>query len=154
MSFYQLQRTQKIPAPIETVWEFISSPKNLKTITPPSMGFDIISSGDIESMYAGMIIAYKVKPVFNIPVTWVTEITHVQNLKYFVDEQRIGPYRLWHHQHKITAIDGGTLMEDIVTYQLPFGIIGSIVHALLVRKKLESIFNYRFTAVEKLFGKF
>lgn len=135
------------------VWDFISSPNNLKDITPPEMGFTVTSAEDMSKMYAGMIITYKVKPVLNIPVTWVTEITAVKENEYFVDEQRFGPYSLWHHKHFTKPIEGGVLMTDIIHYKLPFGVFGTIGIGF-VKKKLNQIFNFRFKAVEEKFGKF
>lgn len=153
MGFYQLYKTQKIPATIEQVWDFISTPANLKKITPEYMGFNITSKLMGEKMYPGMIISYKVSPVFGIKMTWVTEITHVKEKEYFVDEQRIGPYRMWHHEHKIEPIEGGVLMTDIVSYKPPLGILGSIANAILIKKQLQEIFDYRTIAMEKIFGK-
>lgn len=153
MGFYQLYKTQKIPATIEQVWDFISSPANLKKITPEYMGFNITSKLTGEKMYPGMIISYKVSPVFGIKMTWVTEITHVKEKEYFVDEQRIGPYRMWHHEHKIEPTEGGVLMTDIVSYKPPLGILGSIANAILIKKQLQEIFDYRTIAMEKMFGK-
>lgn len=152
MGFYQFQKTQHIPASIETVWTFMASPKNLKQITPDYMGFDIISGNGDEPMYEGMILAYKVSPLLGIETTWVTEITHVRDLHYFVDEQRVGPYKLWHHQHLLQEHEGGTLMHDIVTYNPPFGILGKVANALFIRRKLNEIFDYRTKAVEEMFG--
>ena len=154
MAFYQLKSTQKIPASMEEVWDFISSPKNLKEITPDYMGFDIVSDDLPEKMYPGMIIGYKVSPLLGIKTTWVTEITHVKDMNYFVDEQRIGPYSIWHHQHFIEPIEGGVLMRDIVTYQPPFGFLGALMNSLLIKKKLAEIFDYRTRAVEKKYGIF
>lgn len=154
MGFYQFKRSQKIPATIEEVWDFISSPANLKEITPDYMGFDITSEDLPEKMYPGMIISYIVKPLLGIPTTWVTEITQVTDKAYFIDEQRVGPYKLWHHQHFIEPIEGGVLMRDIVSYQPPFGILGSIMNSLVIRKKLREIFDYRVQAVNKRFGEF
>ncbi|TNF44336.1 MAG: hypothetical protein EP310_03315 [Bacteroidetes bacterium] len=154
MGFYQLHKTQKIPATIEQVWDFISSPANLKKITPEYMGFNITSKLLSEKMYPGMIISYKVSPVLGIKMTWVTEITHVKEMEYFVDEQRIGPYSMWHHEHKIEPIEGGVLMTDIVSYKPPFGFLGSIANSILIKKQLQEIFDYRTVAVEKMFGKF
>lgn len=154
MAFYQFTATQKIPASIEQVWDFISSPNNLKEITPAYMGFEITSGGLPEKMYPGMIISYKVSPLLGIKMTWVTEITIVENHRYFVDEQRMGPYAMWHHQHKIEAIEGGVLMTDIVSYQPPLGFLGVIANALFIRGKLKEIFDFRTVAVEKKFGKF
>lgn len=153
MAIHQLKTIQKIPASIDTVWRFISSPKNLKEITPDYMGFEITSSDLSEEMYAGQIITYKVTPIMNIPLSWCTEITHVEKHVYFVDEQRQGPYKLWHHQHHIKEIDGGVEMTDIVHYQAPFGLLGELFTPIIVTKKLEEIFQYRFKKVEELFGK-
>ena len=154
MGFYQFKRSQKIPATIEEVWDFISSPANLKEITPDYMGFDITSEDLPEKMYPGMIISYVVKPLLGIPTTWVTEITKVTDKAYFIDEQRVGPYKLWHHQHFIEPIEGGVLMRDIVSYQPPFGFLGAIMNSLVIRKKLREIFDYRVEAVNKRFGTF
>ncbi|HPF52051.1 MAG TPA: SRPBCC family protein [Draconibacterium sp.] len=153
MSFYQFSRTQKIPATLDELWRFISAPDNLKTITPPGMGFEITSDSIGKEMYEGMIISYRVKPLLNIDTLWVTEITHIKNKEYFVDEQRIGPYKMWHHEHFITDIEGGVLMTDIISYQPPFGIIGNLANSLLIKKKLNQIFNFRMQALEEIFGK-
>jgi ligand-binding SRPBCC domain-containing protein len=153
MGFYQLHKTQKIPATIDKVWDFISSPANLKKITPEYMGFNITSKLLSEKMYPGMIISYKVSPVLGIKMTWVTEITHVKEKEYFVDEQRVGPYTMWHHEHKIEPIEGGVLMTDIVSYKPPLGFFGSIANSVLIKKQLKQIFDYRVNAVEKMFGK-
>lgn len=152
MAFYQFTQSQKIPASIEEVWDFISSPANLKEITPSYMGFEVTSNSGSDKMYAGMIITYIVKPVLGIPMKWMTEISQVKEKEYFVDEQRMGPYQLWHHQHKIEAIDGGVLMTDIVTYIPPFGFIGAIANGLFIKKQLRSIFEYRTVAVNEKFG--
>lgn len=154
MGFYQFKREQKIPASIDEVWDFISSPANLKEITPDHMGFEITSGGLPDKMYQGMIISYIVKPLLGIPMTWVTEISQVEDKQYFVDEQRVGPYVLWHHQHFIEPIEGGVLMRDIVSYKPPFGILGSIMNSLVIKNKLKGIFDYRIGAVEQKFGKF
>jgi ligand-binding SRPBCC domain-containing protein len=154
MAFYQLIITQKLPVTISEIWNFISSPINLKEITPERMGFVVTGNTCPEKMYPGMIITYKVRPLFNIKLNWMTEITHVKELEYFVDEQRIGPYSMWHHQHKIEPIEGGILMTDIVTYQPPMGILGAIANSLFIKKQLQEIFDYRKIALEKRFGKF
>ena len=154
MAFYQLHKTQKVPVSKEIIWDFISSPANLKEITPKHMGFIVTGNTGEGKMYPGMIITYKVSPLLGIKLDWMTEITHVKDLEYFVDEQRIGPYSIWHHQHKIEAIEGGVLMSDIVTYQPPFGFLGAIVNAILIKKQLEQIFDFRTLAIEKRFGKF
>jgi ligand-binding SRPBCC domain-containing protein len=154
MAFYQLIKTQKLPITKKVIWDFISSPVNLKEITPEHMGFIVTSNTGEEKMYPGMIITYKVSPLLGIKLNWMTEITQVKDLEYFVDEQRIGPYSMWHHQHKIEAIEGGVLMTDIVTYEPPFGFLGALANLLLIRKQLEQIFDYRTVALEKRFGKF
>lgn len=150
--FYQFSQSQKIPASIDTVWDFISSPDNLKEITPAYLDFKVTSKSGSNKMYAGMIITYIVKPLLGIPMKWMTEITQVKLNEYFVDEQRVGPYKLWHHQHKIEAIDGGVLMTDIVTYIPPFGFIGAIANSLVIKQQLKNIFNFRTVAIEKKFG--
>ena len=154
MAFYQYKQEQKVNASLEEVWDFISSPANLKEITPDYMGFDITSTDTPKKMYPGMIITYLVKPIFGIKTPWMTEITQVKDLEFFIDEQRVGPYKLWHHQHFIEKIEGGVLMKDIVTYSPPFGFLGAIANKLLIKKKLDEIFNYRTYAVNKKFGKY
>lgn len=153
MAFYQLTKTQKLPVSIEEIWNFISSPKNLKEITPKHMGFLITSNRSDEKMYPGMIITYKVSPLLGLKLDWMTEITHVKEYEYFVDEQRMGPYKMWHHQHKIEAIPDGVLMTDIVTYQPPLGIIGALANTLIIKNQLQQIFDYRTEALEKRYGK-
>ena len=153
MKIYTLHKKQNLPITIEEAWNFLSDPKNLKTITPEYMGFNIISGAD-KPMFAGQIIQYIVTPVLGIKTKWVTEITHSVDKQYFVDEQRFGPYALWHHKHFINAIDGGVEMEDIIDYKVPFGFLGQIVHPILVKPKLEEIFNYRTKKLEELFGKY
>ena len=151
MAFYQFRREQLIKSTIGEVWDFISMPQNLKRITPNYMGFDIRTPDLLDSAYEGMIIAYTVRPLLGIPTTWVTEFTHVVPQKYFVDEQRVGPYKLWHHEHHIEAVEGGVLMKDIVSYSPPLGVLGQLANTLLIRKKLEEIFNYREKAFEAIF---
>ncbi len=151
---YTFQRTQKVPASVKQVWDFISSPANLKNITPDYMGFDIVSENLPEIMYPGMMIAYKVSPLLNIKMNWVTEITHVKEPEYFVDEQRVGPYSIWHHQHHIKKIDGGVLMTDIVNYLPPFGFLGRIANILVIKKQLNEIFSFRTLKLEEVFGKY
>lgn len=153
MGCYILTRKQKLPISINEAWNFFSSPKNLKEITPGYMSFEILSNSDSEVMFAGQIITYNVKPVLGIPLFWMTEITHVEIGKYFVDEQRFGPYSLWHHQHFFNEIPGGVEMTDIVHYKLPFGILGNFTHWLFVKRQLQSIFDFRYKTLEKRFGK-
>ncbi|GBF21696.1 MULTISPECIES: SRPBCC family protein [Arenibacter] len=151
MGFYQFKKTQEINASLEEVWKFISDPANLKKITPDYMGFDIISNDVPSEMYAGMIISYKVSPLFGIKTTWVTEITHLKENSYFVDEQRVGPYKIWHHQHMIQPMEKGTLMTDIVSYQPPLGLLGSVANTLIIKGKLNEIFDYRTKALDEIF---
>jgi ligand-binding SRPBCC domain-containing protein len=151
MAFYQFYKTQIINGSIGEVWDFISSPKNLKEITPDFMGFEITSQTLPERMYPGMIISYTVKPVLGIKVIWVTEITHIEEMRYFVDEQRIGPYSMWNHQHFIEPYGQGVLMTDIVSYSPPLGFLGAFANSIFINKQLNTIFNYRENILEKLF---
>lgn len=154
MAVYTLKRVQKLPVSLEEAWAFFSSPGNLKEITPAYMGFDIQSDAqDIEHMYPGQIITYTVRPVLNIPLFWMTEITQVKEGVYFIDEQRVGPYALWHHQHHFKSVAGGVEMTDLVHYRLPLGWLGRLLHGLFVRRQLNSIFDYRQRVVEQRFGK-
>ena len=150
---YRLSSKQKLPISVDQAWDFLSNPKNLKIITPNYMSFDIIS-GDDKPMFAGQIIQYIVTPVFGIKTNWVTEITQVVDKKYFVDEQRFGPYALWHHKHFIKEIEDGVEMEDIIDYKVPFGFLGRMAHPILVKPKLTEIFNYRTQKLIELFGSF
>ncbi len=148
---YQLYRKQVLPISLEEAWEFFSSPFNLKKITPPDMGFEVKLISPEQKMYAGMIIAYKVRPLLGIPMNWVTEITHVREPYFFVDEQRFGPYSFWHHQHHFRKVREGVEMEDLVSYKIPLGLLGKIANALFVRKRLEYIFDYRYKILEQIF---
>ncbi|GEQ86019.1 hypothetical protein ULMS_15270 [Patiriisocius marinistellae] len=151
MKIYTLHAKQRVPITMQKAWDFLSNPKNLKTITPDYMGFEILSGAD-RAMYPGQIIQYIVTPVLGIKTKWVTEITHVKDLEYFVDEQRFGPYSLWHHKHFIKEIEGGVEMEDIVDYKVPMGFLGQLAHPFLVKPKLDEIFEYRRKKLIELFG--
>lgn len=153
MKIYRLHTHQNLPISVEVAWDFLSDPKNLKTITPDYMGFNILSGAD-RKMFAGQIIQYIVTPVAGIPTKWVTEITHVKDKEFFVDEQRFGPYSLWHHKHFIKSIPGGVEMEDIIDYKLPMGILGQLAHPIIVKPKLKEIFDYRYQKLNELFGAF
>ena len=153
MSTFSLKTIQKIPVDPETAWLFFSNPANLKVITPENLDFRVLSKHHSDKMYPGQIIEYTIRPLLGIPVYWMTEITHVQNMQYFIDEQRIGPYWFWHHQHHFKKIEGGVEMTDIVHYRNPLGFLGNIANSLFVKKQLETIFTYRFSRVEELFGK-
>ncbi len=151
MKIYTLKAKQKLPISVQEAWDFLSDPENLKIITPDYMGFQIIGGAD-RTMYPGQIIQYTVTPIAGLKTTWVTEITHMDNQNYFVDEQRFGPYALWHHKHFIKEVSGGVEMEDIIDYKLPFGILGQLAHPILVKPKLKDIFEYRREILTSLFG--
>jgi len=151
MKVYNLKRVQFLPISLETAWEFFSTPANLKDITPLHMKFNIKYISGNDKMYAGQIIKYKLYPLPGIPVNWTTEITHVDEPHFFVDEQRFGPYALWHHQHTFKEVEGGVEMTDEVNYAIPFGVIGRIANALFVGKQVSSIFDYRYNILEKIF---
>ncbi|NPD45436.1 MULTISPECIES: SRPBCC family protein [unclassified Lentimicrobium] len=151
MAFYQFYREQMISASIDEVWDFISSPQNLKKITPKEMGFDIRTKDLPNRIYEGMIISYTVKPILGIKTNWVTEITHVKDKEYFVDEQRIGPYSMWHHQHMIKKQGNHVIMKDIDSYQPPFGFLGAMANKMIIENKLNEIFDYRTQVLNKLF---
>lgn len=154
MKIYSLYQEQKLNISLDKAWEFFSSPKNLKSITPSYMGFEITSKYSDQKMFAGMIISYIVKPILNFPMNWVTEITHVKEKEYFIDEQRFGPYKLWHHLHQFNVIgENEILMIDLVNYALPFGFVGKIMNKLFIRKRIEEIFNYRKKILDDLFNK-
>lgn len=146
---------QNLPITLSQAWDFFSSPLNLAKITPSDMAFKITSNlNPEEKMYPGMIITYKVSPISGINLNWMTEITQVAHEKYFIDEQRFGPFKFWHHQHHFKAIPNGVEMTDILTYGLPFGFIGEIAHGIFVKKRLAEIFSYREKKTVELFGKY
>ena len=151
MKLYQLHSKQSLPMTRSEAWNFLSDPKNLKVITPEPMGFHILSGAD-RPMFAGQIIQYRVSPFPGMTTKWVSEITHVKQGEYFVDEQLFGPYSLWHHKHFIHEIEGGVQMEDVVDYKIPFGILGQLAHPLLVKSQLKKIFAYREKKLIELFG--
>jgi ligand-binding SRPBCC domain-containing protein len=148
----QLIRKQRLPISLEEAWEFFSSPKNLEKITPGDMKF-VITNDPPEKMHAGMVITYKVTPLLNIPLSWMTEITQVKEPFFFIDDQRSGPFKVWHHQHHFREIEGGVEMTDIVTYAAPFGILGRFAEKLVVDRKVRGIFDFRFKLLEEKFGK-
>ena len=153
MKIYTLHKKQNLPISLEEAWNFLSNPKNLKIITPDYMSFDMISKTD-RPLYTGQILQYIVTPLLGIKTKWVSEITHIEDKKYFVDEQLYGPYSLWHHKHFIKEIDGGVEMEDIIDYKIPLGFLGQLVHPFLVKPKLDEIFNYRQQKLIELFGEY
>lgn len=151
MKVYKKESVQHINATLDECWAFFSSPENLQKITPMSMGFQI-TDFDNQSMYAGQIIQYKISPLLGLKLNWVTEITKVKDKAYFIDEQRFGPYSFWHHKHFFEATSNGIKMTDVVHYALPLGFLGRIMNALIVKKKLKEIFDYRFVKVDQLFN--
>lgn len=151
MSTYSLHRKQLIPASVEEIWKFFSSPLNLRELTPKHLNFKVLTKGPLADLHEGQVIEYYVHPILRIPLYWRTEITAVDFQKRFVDEQRKGPYKLWRHEHVFTPVDGGVLMEDHVTYRLPLGFIGNIAHALLVKRMVHEIFDYRAKRIAELF---
>ncbi len=151
MRLYSLQFLQRLPVSQEHAWSFFSDPANLARITPPWLNFTVTSQLPPE-MYPGMIISYRIRPVAGLPVTWITEITHASQPEFFVDEQRFGPYRFWHHQHHFRSVEGGVEMEDLVHYGFGFGVLGEALNRLLVRPRLEEIFRYRRDVLHRLFS--
>ncbi len=146
-----IRQLLKLAIPVEEAWDFFSSPQNLVKITPTSLDFRITSEITGEEIYTGQIITYKVRPLFGIDLSWVSEITHVERFKLFVDEQIKGPYKMWHHEHHFKLVSGGTEMTDIVQYKIPFGVLGNL-GLPIVEKQLEGIFSYRRRKVEEMFS--
>ena len=151
MTPYVLKEVQRLPISLAEAWSFFSDPRNLPRITPPSLGLEVTS--DLPGkMYPGMIITYRIRPIPWVSVGWVTEITHVREPSLFVDEQRFGPYRFWHHEHHFRKAEEGVEMEDIVHYALPFGTIGRVFGGSLVRRRLAEIFSFRRRFLVQEFG--
>jgi ligand-binding SRPBCC domain-containing protein len=153
MVIHTINRTLTVNAPLAECWSFFSNPRNLVRITPPNLGLQVL--GDVpEEMYAGLMIEYRLRPLFGFQMVWLTEITHVDPPRYFVDEQRVGPYRLWHHEHRFYALDSDrTEVLDIMHYALPFSPISEVVHEVMVERQLRKIFKYREQVTQELFGK-
>jgi ligand-binding SRPBCC domain-containing protein len=153
VKIYVLKTEQAIPITLDEAWEFFSSPLNLAKITPADMSFVVTSDQTTSTkVYAGMIITYKIAPLLGIKMDWMTEITQVVDKQYFVDEQRFGPYALWHHQHHFKEIAGGVLMNDILHYAIPYGVIGRLSNSIFVGNKVKQIFEFREKAIERMFG--
>jgi ligand-binding SRPBCC domain-containing protein len=150
---HTLRVAQELPVDRATLWDFLSRPQNLSEITPGDMGFKVTTPFEPGEMYPGQVITYQVSPFRGIRTSWVTEITHVEEGRYFVDEQRFGPYRFWHHKHFIEEEGDGVKMTDEVTYKLPLGFLGRMVNGLLVKRRLRQIFEYRQKVFEDHFGK-
>ena len=150
---YEIHTRQKLPISKQEAWEFLSDPKNLQEIMPDEMGFEIMSGAD-RKMFTGQLLQYKVTPLPGFNTKWVTEITHVEKPDYFVDIQLYGPYALWHHKHFIHEIEGGVEIEDLVHYKIPFGILGRMIHPILVKPKLNEIFKAREAKMVEKFGQY
>ncbi|MFM1961535.1 MAG: hypothetical protein RLZZ172_380 [Bacteroidota bacterium] len=152
MAVYSLKQSQFLPVTLEEAWDFFSHPKNLAAMTPDYLNLKFTNELYGDGMYPGQVITYKVKPLFGIPMFWMTEITHVVPGKFFVDEQRFGPYALWHHQHHFEEVEGGVQMTDIVHYKAPMGFLGDIAVSLFIKKQLDNIFEFRKKKVVEIFG--
>ena len=153
MKVYTFKTVQRLPISLEQAWDFFSSPANLKEITPAKLNFKILDDYQGEKMYAGQVISYFVSPIFGIPLRWTTEITHVKDREYFIDEQRFGPYALWLHKHFFKEIPGGVEMTDFLHYAVPLGFIGRLANAIVVKGQIDTIFSYRYKLLEERFGK-
>ena len=151
MSVYCLKKTQFIPISLDAAWDFFSHPKNLAVMTPEYLNLKFTNELYGDEMYPGQVMTYNVRPVLGIPMFWMTEITHVVPKKFFVDEQRFGPYAMWHHQHHFEEVEGGVLMTDLIHYKAPLGFLGDVAVALFIKKQLEGIFVFRKQKVEELF---
>lgn len=152
MAIHTLTTVQKIPVSLKEAWVFFSRPQNLNIITPPDMAFRVLTNFDEDEIYQGQIIEYKVSPLFRIPLYWMSKIGEVKKEKFFVDEQRKGPYSLWHHEHHFTEIEDGVEMTDVVQYKIPLGPIGEIANAVFVKRELRRIFEFRYKKIEEIFG--
>lgn len=150
---HQLQRQQQLNCDIKTAWKFFSSANNLSEITPKDMKFVVRTQLSDDEIYKGMLIDYYVSPLLGIKLKWQTEITEVNFQKSFTDFQKKGPFKLWNHFHEFILNDQGVLMIDTVSYELSFGFLGEIAHSVMVKKKLEHIFDYRFKILEETFNK-
>jgi ligand-binding SRPBCC domain-containing protein len=149
---HKLKQTQFLPISLDQAWNFFATPRNLNEVTPADLVFEITSEIP-DKMYEGLMITYRIKPMLNIPVDWCTEITHISEKEYFVDEQRKGPYTIWHHEHHFEATTGGVIMTDILYYDIGKSIFGWLAGHLFVHRKVRQIFAYRRKALEKYFSK-
>lgn len=148
----RIYQEQILPITLDQAWDFFATPKNLNEVTPKDLSFEILTDLP-EKMYEGLIIRYKIKPMLNIALDWCTEITHIKERFYFVDEQRQGPYKMWHHEHHFSEVDGGVLMKDILHYDVGKSIFGTIASALFVDKKVNEIFTYRKQVLAEYFNR-
>lgn len=147
---YTLELKQLLPLDLEDAWDFFSNPQNLSKITPSHMGFNITSRTS-NQMFAGQIITYKIGVFPGVKSNWVTEITQVVENRFFIDEQRFGPYKMWHHEHHFEKTNNGVLMTDRVSYKIPLGFLGRIAHILFIKNKLKQIFSFRYNILNELF---
>jgi ligand-binding SRPBCC domain-containing protein len=152
MHLYRLSRCQHLPVDPERAWAFFAEPRNLPRITPGWLRFRLNAPPD-GPMHPGLILSYRLTPLWRLPCRWVSEITHVDPPRLFVDEQRLGPYRLWHHLHRFEAAAGGVTIHDVVHYALPYGPLGRLLHYALVRKRLQAIFDFRRERLAELFAR-
>lgn len=148
---YTLFTEQYLNTSLEKAWDFFSSPHNLSKITPSHMGFDI-TSNDLKKMYPGQIITYTIGLLPGIKSSWVTEITTVKEKDYFIDEQRFGPYKMWHHEHHFKLKSDRVLMTDKVSYKLPLGSLGRIAQPLIIKPQLVKIFSHRYEVLNRIFN--
>ncbi len=154
MAVYALKFEQKVPAEPEQIWSFLTSHANLLEMTPPEMNFTILSKDLAQSVYPGMMIHYSLTPILGIKMKWLTQITQRKEMAYFVDEQRTGPYKIWHHEHHIAAIPGGTLITDLIHYVPPLGFLGDIANRLFIKDQLQQLFKYRMRKMVEKFGNY
>ncbi|WP_010522488.1 SRPBCC family protein [Aquimarina agarivorans] len=151
MKTYKLEAKLELPIPIDEAWDFFSNPNNLSKIMPKSMKFKVIDGATLP-LYCGQVIQYTVTPLPFFNTTWLSEINYIQKPNFFVDTQLEGPYKLWHHKHYLEAIPNGTLVTDIVHYQVPFGVLGRLLHPVIIKPKLAKIFEYRTKHITSLFN--
>lgn len=147
---YSMTVKQELKSSLDKVWSYFSNPSNLSEITPTYMGFHITNNPD--SMYAGQIITYKLSPFPGLKINWITEITHVDSPKYFIDQQRFGPYKMWHHEHHFEQVENNVIMTDKLFYKLPFGVLGRFANKLFIQRKIKQIFEYRYQILDNLFN--
>jgi ligand-binding SRPBCC domain-containing protein len=143
----RLKQIQFLPISLDQAWDFFATPKNLNKVTPDDMVFEITSELP-DKMYEGLIITYRIRPMLNITVNWTTEITHIKEKEFFVDEQRQGPYNIWHHEHHFKEVEGGVIMTDLLHYDIGKSIFGWIAGKLFVHNKVKDIFAFRYKKLE------
>lgn len=150
--FYNFESKQLLKCSMDEAWDFFATPRNLENITPDDFHINITSKPLPEKMFKGQIITYKMQPMPGLNLNWMTEITQIEEKKYFIDEQRSGPYKIWHHEHWFEEVDGGVMMTDKVVYVLPLGILGRIANSLKVGRQIRHIFEHRRIAIDKYFN--